>query len=567
MTRAVSLPLFAAAAWVAFAQSSRATVLWDVTYVLEIAHRIAVGETPYRDFIVPQPPLTFLVQAAIAQLAGPGYLWHRFYCAVVAGCTAVMTWRIISVQLEGTSPSRAPWLALVIAVPTVFLNGYAILPLPFYDPDCTFFVLLGLLALLEARRRARPWPHVLAGALVVLPTLTKQNTGIASLLLVHGCLLVCTVIHGNRSERRAYALFLVGSVLSIVGIAAALHAWAGLPNLYQWTVAYAASRRWPAPRLLLTPYQQIGTWITVGCAVIGYLAVRSRTARWGLPVGLVVITLPLLVAARTMVRWGLAARSAYLWGLGAVTAVIVTVADCRTRNCRFEATLPLIAIGIAHAAFASQGVYDSSYAVWPLLMIALATPAARLIEAATSPRSLALAFVIVMTAGLTWLGYRHVARQERLGFVDLSGPLETASLAPIHGLVAPGTHISDFERLVRRADEIIPRDEAVLSFPGEDPFFLASGRRPHLPIVLFDDTAMPFDRAALMKLLEERGVAWVIIKDTLQLRNSPWRHMEAFLAIDLPARYEVIDALPRYRILKRRNNPAAAPAAGARSIR
>ena len=64
--------LAGAAAAVAFAQSSRAAVLSDVAYVLEIAHRIRLGEVPYSEFVVPQPPLTFLIQAGIGSIAGPG---------------------------------------------------------------------------------------------------------------------------------------------------------------------------------------------------------------------------------------------------------------------------------------------------------------------------------------------------------------------------------------------------------------------------------------------------------------------------------------------------------------
>ena len=55
--------LAGAAAAVAFAQSSRAAVLWDLTYVLEIAHRIRLGEVPYAEFVVP---------AAAADLPDPG---------------------------------------------------------------------------------------------------------------------------------------------------------------------------------------------------------------------------------------------------------------------------------------------------------------------------------------------------------------------------------------------------------------------------------------------------------------------------------------------------------------
>jgi len=548
--------LFAAAAAVALWQSARVTVLWDLTYVLEIAYRITLGDVPYRDFVVPQTPLTFLLQAAIIRVFESGYFWHRVYCALVAGATAALTYRIIWFQFDGPFNARAPLYAFVIAAPTVFLNGYAILPLPFYDPDCSFFVLLALHAVLAARRRGAVWwRHVAAGILVILPLMAKQNIGLASLLGIHGFLLLSALRQRGESERRAYSYFLAGSLIGLFVVAASVHAWIGIPHLYQWTVSYAATRRWPSSTLMLSPYLQSGTWVTVACAFGGYhIARRRRASVLPLLLGLAVIALPLVAATRTILRWGLGARSFYFWGLASIAGSSVALLDWVKASWQFERAVPLIAVGVAHGAFASQGLYDSSYSVWPFLTIALAPLAARILGAAARTDLITVtAFVILLSGGLVWVGYRHVAHQERLGFVDLSGQVETATLSRIRGLATPGSYVSDFERLVRRCQELIPLQDAVLAFPGEDPFFFASGRRPLLPVVLFDDTAMPYNTAQLMQLLDEKDIKWVVLKDRLQLRHSPWALMETFLATDLPSRYEAVEVLPRYTILKRRS--------------
>jgi hypothetical protein len=547
-TRLAGTALACAAAAAAFWQSARATVLWDLSYVLEISHRIRLGEAPYESYVVPQPPFTFLMQAAIAGLLPKGYLWPRVYCAVAAAATVVLTWRIIARQLALTEHHHPEYLALAAAAPVVFLNGYTILPLPFYDSDCGVLVLLAIWAVLAGRGASGRWRHVVAGALLVLPVFAKQNTGVAAIVLVHAAL-IASALGSGRSEWRAYSFVLAGSILAALGILTALHAWVGLDNLYHWTVEYAARRRLPGGRLLLVPYLQTGTWIFVGCALIAFF-LASMERRWALPLGLAVIGVPALVAARTMIRWGLAARSSYLWGLGTIAGGALAIAESVRRRWRFESSLPLVAIGVAHAAFASQGMYDSSYGVWPLLMIALAPLAARLIEIVPSQRPLATAAVAIASVAVMGLGYLHIARQERLGFVDLSGSVEAATLPAIRGLAVPGTHVRDFERLISRTDALIPHDDGILAFPGEDPFFVASGRRPRLPVVLFDDTAMPFDRTALVQLLRERDIKWVVLKDSLQLRHNPWKEMEAFLSTDLPARYEEIEAMPRYRIFK-----------------
>ncbi len=65
--------------------ASRVSVLRDITYALEIAHRITLGELPYRDFVVPQGPVTFLIQTVILLLSGGGVWPHLAYCAAIAG--------------------------------------------------------------------------------------------------------------------------------------------------------------------------------------------------------------------------------------------------------------------------------------------------------------------------------------------------------------------------------------------------------------------------------------------------------------------------------------------------
>jgi len=67
--------LFAAALILASAgfvlwQNFHLTVLWDLSYILENATRISLGQRPYRDFPFPYAPLTFFAQAAIIRLFG-----------------------------------------------------------------------------------------------------------------------------------------------------------------------------------------------------------------------------------------------------------------------------------------------------------------------------------------------------------------------------------------------------------------------------------------------------------------------------------------------------------------
>src|SRR5439155_18618327 len=89
-----ALFLFLATAAVVVWQNSRLAVLWDLSYILENAYRMSLGDVPYRDFPFPYPPLTFLIQAAVIKLGGRVF-WHTIvYCAIVGGAATVVTWRI-----------------------------------------------------------------------------------------------------------------------------------------------------------------------------------------------------------------------------------------------------------------------------------------------------------------------------------------------------------------------------------------------------------------------------------------------------------------------------------------
>jgi len=520
---------------------ARVAALWDLSYILEHASRIARGDVPYRDFVIPHAPLTFLIQALLIRLCDQGLVPHAWYCASVAGLTVWLTVSIVRALWNTTGA----WLAVVVGLPVVVLNGYAIFPQPFYDPDCVCVVLLAVWLILRGR-------FFVAGAVLAAAPFFKQNIGVAALVAVHGALLVSAA--RRVEDRRAAVWALAGSVLVLVAAAAAIEAWVGWSAYYHWTVTFAASKRWPSAGLVWSWYERARTWITPACFAVGLALVARRAAsRWVALGAVIVMALPFADATHTMWRYGLSARSYCFWGLGAIAGGLAAVADGRKRGWPFDATLPLVAIIIAHAAFMSQGLYDSAYGVWPLLFIALTPLAIRLWRATGDrDRPLVAGAIAGFSALLLALGARHVVRDERLGFVDLSGSVQHAALPALAGLATPGTYVPDFEQLLRRTHDLIPPADGVVVIPGEDPFFFASGRRPQFPVTLFDDTVTPYTTPELMQMLAGRQIKWVIVKTQLQLLHSPWTALESFVARELPSAYDVVEVLPRYTIMRRR---------------
>ncbi len=140
--------LFAATAGVVFWQNAHVAVLFDLSYILNTAERIALGQIPYRDFPLAHAPLTFLIQAAIIRLTGRVIFHHVLYTAIVGGLGTVLTWRIALALLRGRV--AAAWtVALLVAAPLIFLGVYSIVPNPEYDCDCGFWLLVALWFLLR----------------------------------------------------------------------------------------------------------------------------------------------------------------------------------------------------------------------------------------------------------------------------------------------------------------------------------------------------------------------------------------------------------------------------------
>jgi hypothetical protein len=543
--------LFAGAAAVAVVQASRARVLWDFTYIVEHAYRIARGDVPYRDFVIPHAPGTFLIQAGLIALGGPVW-WGTVVSALMAGGTVVLAAYVIRAQLESAGVEPPGSVSLVLAAPLVLLNGYAVFPQPFYDSDCTFFLLLALAAVLWSRSRpARPSRALLAGALLTVPPLFKQNIGVPGVAAILAIVGVAAFLARRIDDRRHGRQVLVGTVAATVAVLLGLQLWIGLPAFFDATVRFAMARRWPSGAGLVGPFARLDTWLSLASVLAGALLTRGRSKSSGRRIiGLSLIVIPLVAAAPAVFRWGLGARTATIWGASMILMAAFSIASMIRGRWELERAIPLIATITAVGAFSSQGVADSAYGVWPWLAVGLAGPIGWLLR--TGPGTPSRSAIVAISAILACFGGWHILRLERLGFADTQGAVARATLPRLRGLSAPGTYIPDFERLVEWSRQL-PPDARIAALPGEDPFFLATGRRPVLPIVMLDDTATPYSASEIEGMLVAQDVTWVVVKDPLQLHHRPWRELDELVSRRLPAAYEVDTVLSRYRILRRRS--------------
>src|SRR5207248_6778933 len=144
------------------------------------------------------------VQAAIIKLTGRVF-WHAIvYCAVIGGAGTFLTWRIAGNRLDN-SVRQARLLSFLLSLPLIVLGIYCVFPHPFYDPDCTFAILVSIFLLLKIEREgSSSLTTFLAGASLVVPLFVKQNAGLAFLAGAAVCLAALSVIEviRRRSTKR-----------------------------------------------------------------------------------------------------------------------------------------------------------------------------------------------------------------------------------------------------------------------------------------------------------------------------------------------------------------------------
>jgi len=553
-----ALILFSATALVVVWQNSRLGVLWDLSYVLENSFRMSLGQVPYRDFPFPYPPLTFLIQATLIKLAGRVFWHHVVYCAVMGGAATVLTWRILINLLRETTHARL--LAFCLSLPLVVLGIYCVFPHPFYDPDCTFAILLSILLLQHfADGRGSLLGGVLAGMTLVIPLFIKQNTGSAFLVTTYLALFVLAGIGAMRHRPIShYAAILAGAAIGLLLALLIIQITAGLENYLHWTVQYAASRRMPSLADTLAIYEDpnLPTWIAF-FALGALLVLWGREDTWAL-LSALLFAVPfawpaiyLLIDPDPSER---ADRLLALWPALLIVSFVVAILSLRQRT-GLSMLLPFILIGTINGALMSQQLWGSTYAIWPLFIVLFACSINSV--ALLSKQSsvwMTVPTAILASTFLLIAGGAYVWSHERLDYAKLDdGQLIEATLPELKGLSMRGNWIPTFEQLVRYAERAIPGEDAILMLPGEDLFYYTTGRQPRVPVLMFDHTVNPYTPDEVLKIGRDLKVRWLIVKHELQLDDDVVDGDKAHLTKLLKQDFKLIKGLKGYDVYQRRH--------------
>jgi hypothetical protein len=553
--------LFAATAGVILWQNAHVAVFFDISYVLNVAARIAGGQIPYRDFPLAHPPLTFLVQAAIIRLTGRVFSHHVLYVAAIGGLSTVLAWRIALETLRGRI--AAAWtVAVLLATPLAFLSVYSIMPNPEYDADCTFSILVAVWGLQKIEPRPHPrcknrgtprveQPHwklargFLAGTVLCVPLFFKQNmglpfllTGVCAILFVAGATrfgLERGIDTGGLESPLALAV-LGGVFFALITGALALQVTAGLGNYLHWTITFAGQRRMPGLDAMLGVYWYPEVAWLLPCAIGGLVLLRfgkkiGPHPLWAQIIAVVLLAVPFLYSLAALFLYddpdSRGDSFLMIWPVLLVLATafaLVNLLQCR-REPSLRALLPLVLLAAVNGTMMSQQLWGSTYGIWPLLILLLAelfVVLDRVVIRAGASRCFTLTLAAFVSLSMLVCGGFYTTSEERLSYAQFpDGPPVHSAFPALAGMATPGPFLPALDELLRYAQTNIPFNDNVMLMLGEDPFFFATGRAQPFPTTIWDITGLPYSPAEIAAMAHDRDIRWLIVKTHPQLNEDP----------------------------------------------
>ena len=536
--------LFAASAIFILWRNTQVGVLVDISYVLNTASRIAAGDVPYSQFPLVLAPLEFLAQGLLIKAFGPHFFVQIAYATILGGLGTALAYTIAR-RLLDTAVARPAALAAILSIPLVPLGIYAIFPHPFYDADTCLVILAALAAILVARDRPTAPRGLVAGALLAVPVFIKQTIGGAFLVLMIVALAADAL--AQPSARASFRWMMAGLLVCLGVEVAALHLIVGVGNYLTWTWSFALSGRGLALDRISTFADPRVIW--PGALILGLaLLARSLSVRTRGPIFLAGLCLPLFASA--FVPTLLPTVPAMFPPL-LIVASVLSVTQIARAGVRFETLVPLILAGTATGAIVSQGIYGSTYGIFPILILALASLVRDLGRFVERPTQIAPITGAVLALFLTVSGIPYTLTNARLLFADVNapGPVVRSEFPSLAGLSARGPYIGELDGILFWIRDNVPADDAFVFLPGEDPAFFALNRRPRLPSVYFFDVANPYSPAEIARFADEVGLRWVFVKDRLQLIEEP--PLEQGLVVALTEHATLVAQVGPYRVYRR----------------
>ena len=234
-----------------------------------------------------------------------------------------------------------------------------------------------------------------------------------------------------------------------------------------------------------------------------------------------------------------------------VAASMLAVARMSRERATFDHMLPLVVAGTTLGTLQSQGVAGSTFGIFPLLVVAIASLTRDVARFVPLPSRIAPLTGVAIAGVIAMSGAFYTIANVRLTFIDVNaaGPVHHATFPSLAGLSARGPYLADLDEMLTWARDNIPANDPVAFLPGEEPAFYALGWRPRLPSVYFYDVATPYTPAEMARFANDVGLRWVFVKDRLQLKEEP--PLEQALVTELTRGATLFTRVGPYRVYKR----------------
>src|SRR5438105_79899 len=220
---------------------------------------------------------------------------------------------------------------------------------------------------------------MLTGASAVIPLFVKQNTGLAFLAAVSVSILALAFWQWlSQAPVRPFLTTLLSSMTASAIAIVVIHRTAGLSNYWQWTIRFAAERRTPARGEMLGIYadKMILAWLGFIVAGVVLFWLNRNHNKLLLILTAILISIPFMWPAIYLLRDSdsseRAERLINIWPVLLIVCFISALVTIRRRK-GISQPLPFIVIAAIHGCFMSQPLWGSTYAIWPLFMILLAS--------------------------------------------------------------------------------------------------------------------------------------------------------------------------------------------------
>ncbi len=218
-----------------FAAGERGFSAFDQSIVFDGGYRIASGQVPYKDFLIPVGPMAFVLQAIFFKLFGVSYHSYILCAAVINVISATLSIFIIRLLLPA---SRILSYAAGLLTAVWFYPPFGT---PYLEQTGFFFILIALFLILSALRVVihRPIAGNLliltSGIAVFLSVISKQNVGIPIIPLFFILLIAANTSKPRKTFYRCI-IFSAGFLLALISFWLWLLFFSDINNFYFYTI-------------------------------------------------------------------------------------------------------------------------------------------------------------------------------------------------------------------------------------------------------------------------------------------------------------------------------------------